>query len=337
MKRTAVLLLLLGIALTAALIARAGAATVLDALRTAGWGLLWLVPLHALPVGLDSLGWHALLGRHGRRAGRGYVAWAAAVRDAVAADIPLSGAAAPVLGVRLLSLRGVPALDAAASVIVEGTLTLGAQLLFVALGVGLYFATAGDGRILLAAVPPLAVATALVALILALQLHGGVFGPLNRLADRIARNPRFAALAGGPRRLHAVLVDLYARRSALLRCLLWQLAGLLAGTVEIWVALHLLGEPRTWVFALLLQSVGRAARSLAFVIPAGLGIQEAVYTLIGQATGLPAPAALALSLATRFRDLVFGLPVLAGWQWQEGRRWLDMGRIRGKEATETEH
>jgi hypothetical protein len=44
--------------------------------------------------------------------------------------------------------------------------------------------------------------------------------------------------------------------------------------------------------------------------------------LFGALLGLPADLALAVSLTKRVRELAFGLPGLAAWQWVEGRRWL---------------
>ena len=44
--------------------------------------------------------------------------------------------------------------------------------------------------------------------------------------------------------------------------------------------------------------------------------------LFGALLGLPANLALAVSLTKRVRELAFGLPGLAAWQWVEGRRWL---------------
>lgn len=320
MKRTIYVFSALGLILLALLVAYNGAGDVLGTLRTAGWALLWLVPLHLVPVALDSLGWYVLL--RPPQAGRPYFVWVAAVRNAVSANIPLVGAAATIIGARLLVLRGVDPIDATASVIAEGTATLASELLFITFGVALFASTLGDGHMLITIAPVLAVASVLLAVIIVLQLHGGTFKYLNRITDRLARNPRFAGLAGGPHRLHEALQRMYAQKFVLLQCMFWQLAGLLSGAVELWVTLWLLHEPRSFLFALLLQCLGRAARNIAFMIPAGLGVQEAVYTLVGQIVGLPAPVSLALSLATRVRDLIFGLPVMAAWQWREGGHLL---------------
>jgi hypothetical protein len=51
------------------------------------------------------------------------------------------------------------------------------------------------------------------------------------------------------------------------------------------------------------------------VAPAGLGVQEAGLIGVGHALGLGSDVAMALSLAKRMREILFGLPALAAWQW----------------------
>jgi len=61
-------------------------------------------------------------------------------------------------------------------------------------------------------------------------------------------------------------------------------------------------------------------RSMAFMVPQALGVQEGGYIMMGAMFGVPAEAALALSLVRRARDLTIGVPVLLLWQIMEGRR-----------------
>jgi uncharacterized membrane protein YbhN (UPF0104 family) len=61
-------------------------------------------------------------------------------------------------------------------------------------------------------------------------------------------------------------------------------------------------------------------RHLAFVVPAGLGVQEATLVLFGHALGISSELALAVSMAKRVREVLCGLPSLLSWQWMEGRR-----------------
>ncbi|HXG79710.1 MAG TPA: hypothetical protein VNJ31_10280, partial [Methyloceanibacter sp.] len=64
----------------------------------------------------------------------------------------------------------------------------------------------------------------------------------------------------------------------------------------------------------------------AFLVPAGLGIQEGGFLLVGTVLSLPADVALALALTRRVREFVFGIPGLLAWQWFEIRsQWRRSG------------
>jgi putative membrane protein len=99
-----------------------------------------------------------------------------------------------------------------------------------------------------------------------------------------------------------------------------QLAALISGSLEIWFALRLFGHPVGFATALVLESMTQAVRHLAFVVPAGLGVQEACLVLFGHAFGISSELALAVSMAKRLREVLCGLPALLSWQWVEGRR-----------------
>ena len=71
----------------------------------------------------------------------------------------------------------------------------------------------------------------------------------------------------------------------------------------------------------MLKSLTGALRGAAFVVPSGWGVQEAGYVVLGGLIGLSPELMLAVSLATRARELLIGVPGLIAWQVAEGR-WL---------------
>jgi len=104
----------------------------------------------------------------------------------------------------------------------------------------------------------------------------------------------------------------------------WQLSGLVAGSLESWLILRWLGHPLSFGGALALESLTQAARSIFFLIPAGLGVQEMGLIGFGSLLGLDGGTAIALSLAKRVREILFCLPALAVWQMIEAK-----GLVRG--------
>ena len=131
MKLAVRIALLIGLALLISLIAHEGAAILIPISR-AGWVLLWLVPLHVVPVLLDSRGWQVLIHR---RVNAGVLFWIATVREAVDRLLPVANIGGELVGVRLLAVMGVDGVAAAASVTTELLLTLCSQYVFVLGGV----------------------------------------------------------------------------------------------------------------------------------------------------------------------------------------------------------
>jgi len=96
-----------------------------------------------------------------------------------------------------------------------------------------------------------------------------------------------------------------------------------------WVALRMMGVSIALQDVVAVESLMYAVRNVAFALPAGLGVQEAAYVLIGPVFGLHAGDALALSLLKRGRDVFIGAPVLAAWQLMEARSLLRRQRKVG--------
>ena len=112
---------------------------------------------------------------------------------------------------------------------------------------------------------------------------------------------------------------LFAQPWRLAQALLWQFAGYLVGALETWFALTLLGHPVSLEAALAIEALTQAIRHATFIVPGGLGIQEAGVVLFGHLAGVSGEAALALALVKRAREVLFGLPALLSWQWVEAR------------------
>ena len=147
-----------------------------------------------------------------------------------------------------------------------------------------------------------------------------IFQRLERFAERtLGGRSRLTQMLSGGATLDQEIEALIARRWRLVRATLWQFAGMVSGSFEVWLALHLLGHPVSVETAVILESVTLTIRNLAFLVPAGLGVQEAGLMVFGQMLGLSSDAALALSLIKRGREIVMGVPILLSWQIYETR------------------
>lgn len=315
--RLTVLLGLAGLVAAVALVVHQGHEAVLSALATGGVGLVWASLFHVVPMALNARAWQVLM--PGARPPSLLVfTWFVWVREAVNGLLPVARIGGEVVSVRLLMQSGVRKASAVASLVVDMTLSIVSQFVFTLIGLSLLvlltaeFEAAGHLALgLLVTIP-------LVGGLVWIQ-RAGAFELIVRGLQRLTGG-RFAALVGGSMRIDRAIRLFYRRRSRVIRCGLWQLAGWIAGAGEIWLALYFLGHPVSLTDALLLEALAQAVSSAAFLVPGALGVQEGGFLLFGALLGLGPEIALALALARRLRDLIVFVPALVVWQLAEGRR-----------------
>ena len=277
------------------------------------------MPLHALPLGLDVLGWRTLLRAAGVAATlasprRLFVI--AAVREAVNRLLPVANVGGEIVGIRMLCRDGAGAPGVAASVVAEVLLTLISQLLFAAAGVLLLLRLTGRVAASANLLVGLLLALAGIAALYLLIHRGSIFERILRTVEAMLDLPaQLRGLRGQAIALDAALRGLLGHSAALLMALGWQLAGFVTGAIETWLALRLLQHPVGFGSAWVLESLTQAIRHFIFVVPAGLGVQEAGLVGFGYLLGLGSDASIALSLAKRMREILFGVPALVYWQW----------------------
>jgi putative membrane protein len=208
---------------------------------------------------------------------------------------------------------------AAASIVTEITVTLIAQYLFMGAGALCLLRLTGTGHLITLIVWGLALGLPALVVMVLLVRYGSVFERLERAIARLVGVPTLG-LWGQPGALDAAIRRLWMEPLRLAATGGWQLAGLVVGSLENWLALRWLGHPVSLGAALVLESLTQAVRNFVFVVPAGVGVQEAGLVGVGYLLGLNSEVALALSLTKRLREILWGLPTLLCWQWFEGRR-----------------
>lgn len=277
----------------------------------------WVIPAVALLhlVGQASCGcaWHALVERpRPRRRDFFLMRW---IRSSIAALVPVSGVGAALVAVRLSLQRGMRMDMAAASLTLDATMEMIAQILFTALGIGLLFSTARKPPALGWSVAGLLLGVLIVAAFAAVQ-RGGALKLVELGIARLAhRWPRLAPLAEA--RLHDRLIELHRARRAAFVSGAYHFAAWLLGAGEVWLALWAFGHPLAPADCVIIESLTMAARSAGFVVPGGLGIQEGGLVLAGSLVGLSPETAIALAVVKRLRDVAAGIPGLLAWQWAE--------------------
>ncbi len=279
---------------------------------------LWVVPaLMALHLGqllISAVAWRLLLAAP--PAGVAAFYRLRVVREGIDSLLPVAQMGGEVVGARLLAQRGITLGLSAASVVVDVTVEFLSQIAFLLIGLVALANLSGGTSWTAWAGAALLTAAAAAGLVAGQRL--GLLRLLEGLTGRIAA--RWPALAGlSLDGLHASTVALYRRRDAMSRAFGLHLLAWLLGCFETWAVFQALGVPATPLQALVVESLGMAARSAGFAVPGALVVQETGFVLAAAAAGLPESAALSLSLVKRVREVSVGLIGLALWRLSRAR------------------
>lgn len=321
-KARVVIVAALGLALALYFIGFVGVGAVFSAAATVGWGgfaILCLYYLGLFPL-LGTACW-VLLPDGSRSRVRVFV-WARMVRDAATDVLPFSQLGGLALGARAAILEGVRRPVAFASLIVDVTAEMLAQIPYIACGLAILCVraprTSAAASLTVICIMGLALAVAAGALFLALQRYG--HGLIGKFALRLL--PAAAAATAG---VGDTLDAIYRSRARVALSAALHFGGWIASAAGAWIAFRLIGSHADLASVVAIESLVGAARSAAVIIPHALGVQEAAYALLAPLFGVGAEFGLAVSLLKRARDIAVGLPILLIWQAVEGRRALAAG------------
>ena len=311
-RRGAVAFALVGLALLTAAVLWLGAGRIWHAISTAGWAgfgvlLAWQL---VLSVVLGAA-WRVVC----PGASLAATIWGRLVREGATNALPLSEVGGLVFGARALVLTGVPWARAASSSAVDIAAEAIAEVPFVAFGVlALLWRRPGSTLVWpLIAGLCLAIAACVTLLVLART------GALRRVASRLARG-HFPNIADDIEALGDDADRIFGQPGRVAAAASLHLVAWFGGGVSVLIAYRAIGQPIGVIDAMAIEAMLSGALGIAFLIPAGLGVQELSYVGIGALFGMPPNASLALSLLRRARDLVLGLPAVLGWQALEARR-----------------
>ncbi len=306
-----VLTLTVGLAFVAYLLINEGVSEVGTALMVANRNILWVIAFRFVPMAIDAAGWKYLIAGYRVPAFADFVLyrWVAESCNTLLPAAQVGGHVARAL----MLARRLPARTlAGASVVVDLTLGLGTQFLFIMVGL-----------LLLLFKVSLAPNIALLAMMLSggLLIFGclisvqywGISSVFNRIARRFFDNRQIMQVLGGLEVLEKETANLYSDYDRLIICALLRFAGWMVKSGETYLALYFLGALPTITAAVVLEAVGVAANSFGFLVPGALGVREGGIIAVAALLGLPTETALAIALIKRGRELAVGLPGLTAW------------------------
>jgi putative membrane protein len=308
---------LAGLAVLAWLVWEIGPGVLLAELERLSWRLPVLLLPYALVAVLDAAGWRYAF--PGRLPPLALLVPARLAGEAVNVATPAATLGGEPVKAWLVARTHVPLSEALASVVVAKTALVVSHVLFIALALVLVL---DPTRPAPAASPALVNAMIVLAVVGALAIAGFVWAQQRGL---FGRSRRVLAWFGVGERVadHLVRLDdqlgafYRARRARFAAALGFHFLGWIAGTVEVWAALHLLGAPIDFATALVIEAFGSAVRSATFLIPASLGVQEGGLVGIFLALELSAGTGLTFALVRRLREAAWtaaGFAFLVVWR-----------------------
>jgi putative membrane protein len=326
-KLRIVIIAVLGLALAFYLVMYVGLGAVFSAAVAVGWSGFALLCLYVLvPFLILGAAWYVLLPDSPVSEVRIFV-WARMVRDAATEVLPFSQLGGIVIGARAAILHGVSQPQSFASMIVDVTTEMLAQIAYIALGVAIFSARTPRTPFTLSLTTGL-----IIGLVLAASAGAG-FLALQRYSQKMTAKITTRIFPGAIAATSAVTAALHAIYRSPARVgvsVALHLAGWIASAIGAWIAFRLIGARVDLGAVLAIESLICATRSIAFMIPNALGVQEAAYAVLAPLFGVGAEIGLAVSLLKRARDIAVGVPVLLIWQAVEGQRALDRARPQTK-------
>lgn len=314
---------LAGLALAAYLIVHVGVGDVLAAIGAVGWrGFAILCLFGAALFALLGTAWFVLIPKRENPNIATFI-WGRTVRDCAGELLPFSQVGGMVIAARAITLRHVSAPLAFASTIVDVTVEMIAQIAFVLAGLAILVLVVPRSPASGTLVETLAIGLGAAALgvVLFIILQQRSFAVFELWAARLL--PRAAARAGA---VHRKLAEIHASPLRLGISAAIHMASWIATALWAWIAIKLIGRHLAFPSVLAIEAILYAIRSVIFVVPGAIGVQEAAYAVLGPIFGLSAPVALAISLLKRARDIALGVPVLVAWQAAEGGHALKASR-----------
>lgn len=321
-----ILALFFGVSISAALIAYHDfSAVARGAKRIGGWGLGLILVIQFSGIALNGLGWRALF-RSDRQGFTKILIILRWLRESINYLLPVARVGGEVAAVRVLVSRGYDVNTSTAGLVADKTMEVLGLFFFAMAGLIIVFEYDRDSSMEHWAIRALGMVFAILIAFIAAQ-RWGLLKLVNKVVDRLAG--RCGRVHGNDAKsIHDVVWTIYSDKRRLIVAGALHTAGWIPGALQVWVALHYMGHRAGLPGAFIVESLSQVICAAAFIMPAGLGAQEAAYMSVGWwLLGIPPAAGLGLSLVMRLKDVLFGIPGLVAWQFYEGRNLLGLWRV----------
>jgi len=237
--------------------------------------------------------------------------------------IPTATIGGDIVRGRLLMQKGADESGMISSLIADKTAHAVSILMLLMLGILLIITRVQDVRIIAGLLIAVLLLGTGIVLFIRLQRSSSISARLDKWSSD-SKMSFLSTSADAARNIENQLEDLYSNPGKFLISIIIRVVFQIALAAEIWFAAWLMGFEVSVLEAVTLRVVSFGVRSLAFVVWGGLGVQEGVYALLSAFVGLPPGTLIAISLATRVREIVAAIPGVIIWVTGEGMRFVRM-------------
>lgn len=317
-QKIKILLMVAGFIVLFVLIYKVGPSNIYQHLSLLKWKMLFLLLPYPLVFVLDTLGWkYSFKERKTKFRDLFSVRLAG---EAVNAIIPSANFAGEPVKAYLLKQYNIPMVDGLASVVISRTIMTITQIIFVMLGVGfLLFKLNITGSGLASSVAIVLLGIPIIFSIIMIQKRG-FFTLLLRLLRVLRLRIRYIEERESRLREldEKILLFYNHNKKDFYLSFTYYFLGWIAGMIEVFLILYLLGIPVDLVSTYIIESLSTVAKGVTSFIPGSIGGQEGGIIVIFKSLGLSASIALTFGILRRMRELIwisFGLFLLSKLEW----------------------
>ena len=310
MKTLKLLLIALGFYILFVTVKAVGLEAIRQSLSGLGWRLLPLLFFYPIIFAFDTLGWkYAFPREFPSRVPFLQLYFIRIIGETLNAVIPFSASLGgePVKAELLKRKYDIPLADGYASILIVHTTFWVSLNLFVIGGIYVTLKTLPLTPVLWNSVLVFLVTLGLVAILLIIGLHLGIFKQVHALGDKWKwwgglsqdKNQRFLKLDQEIRKFYT------ADPKRFFFSIFFNFLGWFTGSFEVYYVANILGMNIGFAEAWLLEALIQVLRIVTFFIPSSVGAQEGGIVLIFSQFGFANPVSFAFALIRRLREMVW--------------------------------
>ncbi len=311
-------MLVVGSAILFWLIYKVGPSTLYYHLSTLKWKILLLPLPYFLVFALDTIGWKYAFTKVNISLKDLFLIRLAG--ESINWIVPSANLAGEPMKAYFLKRHNVTMVDGMTSVVISKTILIISQIIFVMIGVVFLLLKLNvSGSRLISSIAIILLGIPIIIFIIFIQRQG-IFAFLLKLLRMFRIRIRY--IEEREERLMELDKNIYQfyshNKKKAFYSFVYCFLGWMAGLIEVFLILYLLGIPVNTVSAYIIESLSTAARGVTSFIPGSVGGQEGGIIAIFVSLKLSASIALTFGILRRFRELIWtgaGLFILSRLEW----------------------